>query len=230
MKIFLFTFFYSLTVLADVTPDEILKKVDEVRNPSGSYEMTVDIESSDSSDISTFEVSLKGNDKTLIKTTRPIKDRGRNMLMLEENMWVFIPNIKRSVRVSLAQKLTGLAANGDIARMRWSDDYSAKIEKQDKNEYVLFLSANKKGLTYDQLRVWVNSKNYYPIRVEYLSLNQKILKTARYEDFKQLAGRVRPSKIEIQDSINNNLKSTIFIRHMAEKEFNDSIFNQKNLN
>ena len=51
-------------------------------------------------------------------------------------IWVFIPNLKRSVRVGLSQKLTGQAANGDISRMRWSGDYTPKLLKETKKELV----------------------------------------------------------------------------------------------
>ena len=68
--------------------------------------------------------------------------------MLDENMWVFIPNLKRSVRVGLSQKLTGQAANGDISRMRWSGDYTPKLLKETKKSWLLHLQAKKKGLTH----------------------------------------------------------------------------------
>lgn len=227
---FLLGLVYSFNIFAAVVPTDVLKKVDEVRNPTGSFEMVVDIQSSDSEDISSFEVSLKGNNKTLIKTLKPSRDKGRNLLMLDENMWIYMPSIKRSIRVSLAQKLTGQTANGDISRMRWSEDYTAIVEKEDKSEVVLYLKANKKGLTYDQLRVWVNVENFHPIKAEFLGLNQKVLKTATYKDFKPIAGRVRPTTIEIVDGIKDSLKSTLTIKSMNEKTLSDSMFNQKNLN
>lgn len=227
---FLIGLVYSLNIFAGVVPEEVLKKVDEVRNPVGSFEMVVDIHSTDSEDISSFEVSLKGNNKTLIKTLKPSRDKGRNLLMLDENMWIYMPSIKRSIRVSLAQKLTGQTANGDISRMRWSEDYTATVEKEDKSEVILYLKANKKGLTYDQLRVWVNVENFHPIKAEFLGLNQKVLKTATYKDFKLIAGRVRPTTIEIVDGIKESLKSTLTIKSMNEKTLSDSMFNQKNLN
>lgn len=232
MKTSLLVFVSLLTSFAWAASDpvEVLKKVDEIRNPSGSFGMVVDIQSSDSSDISSFEVSLKGNNKTLIKTLQPARDRGRNLLMLDENMWVYIPNIKRAVRVSLAQKLTGQAANGDISRMRWSEDYTPTLESEDDKEIVLFLKANKKGLTYDQLKVWAKKSNFDPIKAEFLGVNGKVLKTAVYSDFKSMAGRVRPSRMDITDAIKTDSKSTLLIKQMEEKSFSDSLFHQKNLN
>ena len=98
--------------------DTILRKADEVRNPSESFSMVVDVESQND-DPARFEVMMQGKSKTLIRTKKPERDVGRSILMIDENMWAYVPNLKRSVRVSLNQKLTGQAANGDISRMRW---------------------------------------------------------------------------------------------------------------
>ena len=226
----IFLIILNTYVWAKVDAQKILDQVDSIRNPVGSYEMEIEIQSSDSSQVSRFLVSLKGNNKTLVKTLAPSRDKGRVLLMLDENMWVYIPNIKRSVRVSLAQKLTGQAANGDITRTRWSGDYKAEIESEDKGQWVLLLEAVKKGLTYDKIRVWVLKSNYHPEKVEFLSLNKKVLKTGIYKNFITLAGKERPSTLNLQDAHNANDQSTLTIKSMTEKEFNDSLFNQKNLN
>ena len=110
----------SLIISFSSLAADLLQEVDSFRNPSDSYSMSVRIVSSNESEEARFLVYLKGNSKTLIKVLAPKKNLGRNMLMVAENMWVYVPNIRRSVRVSLNQKLTGEAANGDISRMRWA--------------------------------------------------------------------------------------------------------------
>src|SRR5262249_12942435 len=139
------------SVQATTTPtaEEILKRADAVRNPADSFEMTVEVMSSGQDEPRVFDVKLKGKDKTLVKTLSPSADRGRNLLMLAEDMWAYVPNLGRPVRVSLSQKLTGQAANGDISRMRWSGDYDVAIEAEFAKGWVLALNANKEGLTYD---------------------------------------------------------------------------------
>lgn len=215
--------------LAKTDAEKILREVDAIRNPSGSYEMEVDISSLGSDEVSTFLVKLKGNNKTLVKTLAPNRDKGRLLLMLDENMWVYMPNLKRSLRVSLAQKLTGQAANGDITRTRWVGDYKAELENEDKQSYILLLNATKKGLTYDKIRVWVEKKNYRPLKVEFLSLSKLVLKTGLYKNYKKMAGKERPTTIELQDAHNAKDQSTILIKNIVTKDFNDSLFNQKNL-
>jgi outer membrane lipoprotein-sorting protein len=208
--------------------EEILQKADEVRNPSDSFAMTVDVETKGEDD-ARFDVKIKGKDKTLIKTLKPARDVGRNMLMLDENMWSYVPNLKRAVRVSLNQKLTGQAANGDISRMRWHGDYDAVIEKETKAEWVLHLKARKKGLTYERIRVWIKKNKFHPSQAEYLSGAGKVLKNASFSGYKNIAGAVRPTVILITDATDRSKASRIIIRSMADEDFPNSLFHQNSL-
>lgn len=229
LSLFLGVNFSVVGVFAAEDAATILKKADEIRNPGDSYFMKVEVKSSGSDEPSIYEVSLKGNSKTLVKALAPARDKGRNMLMIDEDMWAYVPNLKRAVRVSLSQKLTGQTANGDISRTRWSGDYTPKVEKEEGNYTVLYLQANKKGLTYDRIRVWVAKKSYRPEKAEYLSLNDKVLKKVEYKGFKAMANGERPSEIHIQDALNESEKSVIAITSMEVRQFPDSLFNQNNL-
>lgn len=226
--VFLLSMFISQNIWA-ISPEDILKKVDEIRNPAESYHMSVRIKSSGESEDSRFTVALKGNDKTLVKVLAPKKLLGRNMLMLNENMWVYVPNLKRSVRVSLSQKLIGEAANGDISRMRWAGDYDASITKENKQEYELLLTQKKKGLTYAKIRAQVNKKDFRPIRADFLTMSGKTLKVAEYKSFKEIAGKMRPSLIHISDALKKDSYSEIHIEKMEVRNLPDSMFSEKNL-
>ena len=232
MASFYFAFvllFYAVNAWA-ISAEEILAKADAIRNPAQSYLMKVEVKSTqDTEGDSVFKVSIQGNDKTFVETLAPAKDRGRNLLMLDENMWAFIPNLNRAVRVGLNQRLSGQAANGDISRMRWSGDYDAKIESSASGQWILFLSAKKKGLTYDKLRIWVDQKNFYPLKAEFLTLSGKVIKKATYGTYVRLADTLRPSEITIQDAIRPDDRSTLHILEMTPKTFPASLFNQNSM-
>lgn len=227
LKYFFLLVSFPIVLLAN-TPETILKEADEIRNPSESYKMAVRIENSDGTH-SKFDVMINGNSKTLIKTLEPIRDRGRNLLMLDENMWVYIPNLKRAVRVALSQKLTGEAANGDISRMRWSGDYDVTIKSETDHEIELSLKAKKKGLTYEALSVFIERKSYRPIRALLFSVSGKLMKKTSYLDYKSMAGKERPSRMVIVDALMNDRTSTIIIESMETQKFPETLFNQNAL-
>lgn len=221
---------FATHAFAGESPESIIKKVDDIRNPAAeSYSMKVEISDVGSSTRYVYDVSLSGNTKTLIKTLEPTREQGRNFLMLDEDMWAYLPNLGRAVRVSLSQKLTGQAANGDISRMRWSGDYTSTIEKETPKEWVLFLTANKKGLTYEKMRVWVDKSNYHPMHAEFLATSGKPLKNAVYQGYKMMSGKVRPTQILIQDANRPTDQSKLTILNMTPKTFSASLFNPKSM-
>ncbi|MBM3382388.1 MAG: outer membrane lipoprotein-sorting protein [Betaproteobacteria bacterium] len=214
---------------AAISADDILKRTDEVRCPMNSYYMEVEVHSKGGDDVVKLEVFTKGREKTRINTLLPVRDKGRNMVMIGEEMWAYVPNLKRAVRVALNQKLSGQASNGDVSRMRWWGDYSATVESEDARFWVLVLSARKKGLTYDKIRAWVEKGSFRPSKAEYLSLSGLVLKRSQFGQFKRIAGEVRPTEIRIEDAKNAEDSSVLRILNIEERESSDALFNQNAL-
>lgn len=227
MKTLIFaTLIFTSTVWAAENPNEWVKKADNIRNPAESFEMQIRVETSENTSV--FQVYLQGQDKTLIVTKEPARDKGRNMLMLDRDFNAYVPNLKRSMRLSLAQKLSGQVANGDISRTRWYGDYDAKKEGETSDEVQLLLKGTKDNLTYAWIRLWLKKGNFQPIRAEYLGLNGKtILKRAYFEDYKSIAGAVRPTTLRIEDT--NKQVSHIRILKMANKDYPSSFFTVRNM-
>jgi outer membrane lipoprotein-sorting protein len=211
------------------SPDEILRRADDVRNPADSYFLRCVIKSSTTPDEMEIESSVQGNTRTLIKTIRPARDRGRLGLMVDQDMWAYVPNLRRAVRVTLSQRLVGQAANGDICRNRWSGDYAATIESDQPAQWTLFLTATKRGLTYDKIRLVVAKQTYRPLRAEYLTPAGKPLKRAEFRAYKPLAGKERPTVIHIEDALRAGDWSDITIVEATPRTFPASIFYAENL-
>lgn len=217
--------FFSLQAAAE-NPAEWVKKADNIRNPAESYEMKIKVETSENTSV--FQVYLKGQDKTLIVTKEPARDKGRNMLMLDRDFNAYVPNLKRSMRLSLAQKLSGQVANGDISRTRWYGDYDVTKEAETADEVQLLLKGTKDNLTYAWVRLWLKKGSFAPVRAEYLGLNGKtVLKKASFEDYKSISGAVRPTTLKIEDT--NKQVSYIRILSMDKKDFSDSFFTVRNM-
>ena len=213
----------------EFSADEILKRTDEVRCPAASYFMEVAVTNKNGDDNVKVEVFTQGRDKTRVNTIEPVRDRGRNMLMVGEDMWAYIPNLRRSVRIALNQKLAGQAAIGDVSRMRWWGDYEAEVLSNNKMSWVLKLTAAKKGLTYEKVKVSVEKKTFRPLAAEYLSASGIVLKTAQFSSYRRIAGAVRPTQIIITDPHNPDDSSTFKIIQLEQRDSPDRLFNQNSL-
>lgn len=217
---------------ASMTAAEVLKRADEVRNPSDSYLIQVEVSTEGESAITKMDVAIKGGNRTHVTVTGPEAERGKKMLMIDEDMWVMMAKKKRQerpVRVSLNQKLTGQAANGDITRQRWSGDYQPVLESETPKEWVLNMTALRKGLTYERIQLAVEKKTFHPIRAAYMTKSGKVLKRAEFGDYRMQEGRLRPMRTTITSATQASDRSVISVTKIASQEFPDSLFDQNNL-
>ena len=207
-------------VLAFVTParaaapqaDEILSRSDEVRNPQLDYTLNARVESfkpDAEPERGLFEVMVKGRDRTVIKTFEPSSSRGRTLLMRGHDMWVFLPDAAQAVRITLQMRLMGSVSNGDLARANFSGDYTPKILREEDGCWVLDLTAKSDDLTYHHIVYWVEKGSYRPRKAQFFALSDHLLKDCTYEDYRELGGRERPSKIVIHDAIVKDRHTTI---------------------
>lgn len=215
----------------DADATALVLKADEVRFPADGFEASVTIESSGDGDAVTlrkYRVLSKGNENTVVMVTEPAAERGQILLMKGRDLWVFLPSVSQPVRLSLSQRLTGQVANGDLARANFAGDYDAKIlrteEIDGKPAYVLELVARERGVTYHRVVYWVRKDNAWPIKAEFYALSDRLLKSARYEDFQRAAGAVRPMRIVMHDALHADERSTLQYSDMKLRDLPDRIF------
>ena len=217
----------------DALAAEILDKADRIRFPSESFEVEVAVTSSSDgrqTDSRLYKVLSRGNDNTIVQVLEPASERGQAMLMRGRDLWIFMPSVSQPVRLSLSQRLTGQVANGDIARANFSGDYTPRVlrtEAIDGNEhYVLELTAVDRGVTYSRVLYWVRKSNYQPHKAEFYSVSGRLLKTARYEEFKTLGGRVRPTRLVLRDALRAGEESVMEYSGMKLRDLPARMFSK----
>ncbi len=218
---------------AGVTPSaaKIIIKADEIRSPQIDYTVDVTVTSvkpEGAKSEARYEVLVKSGESTIIKTLSPPIDRGRTLLMIGRDMWVFLPDLSKPVRISLQERLIGEVANGDIARTNFSGDYNPKLLRTEELEgnkyYVLELTAKNEEVTYNRVVYWVRTDNFYPYKAEFYAVSGRLLKLCFYEDYKELAGRKRPAKLILKDPLVKGQVSTIEYRNMKITELPEKYF------
>jgi outer membrane lipoprotein-sorting protein len=213
----------------------ILEKADTIRFPRESFQVEVSIQSTTGSgdEYRKFRILSKGNENTIIQTVEPASERGQILLMKARDLWVFLPTVSQPVRLSLAQRLTGQVANGDLARANFSGDYTPTLlrtEKIDGNDYhVLELAAVDRGVTYARVLFWVRTSNSAPHKAEFYSLSDKLLKTCIYDEYKMLGGKLRPTRLIMQDALKQGDQSVLEYSSMQLRELPDKIFTKEYL-
>jgi len=84
--------------------------------------------------------------------------------MVGRDLWVFLPDISKPLRISLQQRLLGDVSNGDLARANFVGDYMPSIEEVRQAFYVLLLKAKSEDVTYGSIKLWVDKKSFRPLK------------------------------------------------------------------
>ncbi len=161
-------------------------------------------------------------------TTEPASERGQIMLMKGRDLWIFLPAVSQPVRLPLAQRLTGAVANGDLARANFAGDYKPQLLRTEKVDgesmYVLELTAVDRSVTYHRVLYWVRQSNHWPHKAEFYSLSDRLLKTCLYQKFERMAGRMRPTRLTMQDALRAGEESVLEYADMKLRDLPDKIF------
>lgn len=226
----------SALARAQPSAEEILRRADEIRSPQQGFEVLVRIRSQEDGralDERTFRVLSKGMENTVVLTVEPAAERGQSLLMKGRDLWLYLPNVSQPVRLSLAQRLTGQVANGDLARANFAGDYTPRLSGTERvgaeTMYVLELAALDRKVTYQRVRYWVRQKDFRPHKAEFYSVSERLLKTCRYEDFRNLGDRIRPTRLVMVDALNQGTSSTLLYSDLKLRDLPDQVFTKEYL-
>lgn len=219
-----------------LTPAEIVKRADEARCPQGSLSFTVrvtDSEGASESKETVYRVSSRDSNNSLVETKEPERLKGRKLLMQGEDLWIYLPDLKRPTRIGFEQRLTGEVSNGDLARTNYGQDYSARLMGLDtvdgKKCYRLMLTAKRKTLPYRRIVYWVEKDTFFPVKVKFFALSGKLLKTGVYSDPQPILNKTRVTKFMIQDATHANHQSTLVYSDFKVDKFDESFFSKESL-
>ncbi len=158
------------------------------------------------------------DDSSVAETIEPARFRGSKMLQVERNMWLTRPGLSKPIPISPRQRMSGQAANGDIAATNYAKDYDAVAAGEETVDgeacYMLDLTAKHKRTTYDKIRYWVSKKRAVGIRAEFYSVSGKLIKRAsfEYDNVIEFKGKAIPfiSRMTIRDAMSSAETTMVF--------------------
>ncbi len=218
----------AVPAFAAVDGTKLLAQIDRNLNPE-SYELyrkLINVEPDGKKKEYTLFSAKKGVDKVAAIFLAPASDKGRSTLRLGENMWLYIPNVGKPIRItSLQSVIGGVFNNADILNLDYSAEYNvAKVEEAE-NEYLLLLKAKNKTVAYDQLKMWVDKGKKIPLKIECLTEAGMLIKTLYFKDIKDFGGGiVRPATIETDSPLYKGYKSVMLFAKIKKKDFKDEVF------
>jgi hypothetical protein len=220
---------------SDPDPAQILAASDRARGgglPGVVWNLKLTSSDPESEDLRQLTIrALDGN--SLATTTYPPRLNGAKLLQVERNMWYGRPDLRKPISISARQKMTGQAANGDIAATNYYADYLPKLLRAEKvgdeEAYVLELTGKNQYVTYDRIIYWVSKKRLVALKAEFYTVSGKLIKDATFEYNNVITYKDQKvpfvSKMTIHDAINKANLSTLEYYQISVRALNPADFN-----
>lgn len=209
---------------------DLLKKVDRNLEPESyeSYRKLINIEPNGAKKEFVIYSVKKGKDQVATLFISPTSDKGRSTLRQGDNMWLYIPNVGKPMRITSLQSVTGgVFNNADIMRLDYAVEYDVKSVEEKGDSYVLDLKAKTGEVAYDRLVMTVDKKLTLPTQIVAYAASGMLMKTLYFKDIKDFGdGIKRPATIETDSPLYKGYKSVMLYSGLKKKDFPDEVFTQ----
>ena len=233
MKKILMSFFIFISSCLQADDSSvILQKVDSFRVTYQQFLLKLNIttfEQNEKKETALFDVYINGKAKSLV-VAKKYKTRRMKILYVGENMWVHLPNTRRPLRITPIQRLMGEASIGDVAKISYAEDYAIEPIGQNVITGILCrklkLHAKKKSATYHKIILYSRQNDYRPVMAEYYLTSGKHFKTAFFDSYKLIDGKITLEKMTIYDELRPGNKTTFEYLNIEEKKLPAKYFNK----
>ena len=167
-----------------------------------------------------YTVFAQAKHQSLVLMQSPA-EKGQKVLMLGDDFWLLMPSSQRPLRITPMQKLLGDASTGDIATMSWAEDYSGTVAGEEscgepaQKCTHLSLAANRKGVTYQRIELWIGKAKSEPIKADLYVQSDKLAKQARFVMDKPSAPTA-VTEMLLRDQLTN--KKETQVRYVSRRE------------
>jgi outer membrane lipoprotein-sorting protein len=207
---------------------QLLQQVDRNLNPESyeSYRKIVNVEPDGKRKEYTYFTVKKGKDKIAGLFLTPASEKGRSTLRLGDNMWLYIPNVGKPVRITSLQSVVGgVFNNADILNLDYAVEYNVEQVEESGDEYLLLLKAKTKAVAYDRLKMWVEKNKKVPTRIECLTEASMLIKTLYFKEVTDFGGGImRPATLETESPLYKGYKSLMLYAKIKKRDFKDEVF------
>src|SRR5262249_18323456 len=132
------------------------------------------------------------------------KNAGRKILTAGDRMWLIVPGASNPVPITPNQRLMGGASIADVARLRFSEDYTAALRPEPESISgkacrVLDLTAKSPKAAVPHVVLGVDEAQKLPVRVLFSLPSGKEAKEVTFTKFGQVSGKMVVTEMEIRD-------------------------------
>ena len=192
--------------------DEILKRIDQNQVFDQAISSSTMIVHSRTGDRTIQSKAWShGNEKAFVEYLAPAREKGKKMLKLEDNLWIYTPEPSdRVITISghlLKQSVMGsdMSYEDLMESDELRENYDAKVLGKesyiDRDCWVLELTATNSEVAYHSRKIWVDAERWLPLKEERFAKSGRLLKKTEILEVFQQDGRWLPKRMTFKDML-----------------------------
>lgn len=215
MKSAPFYIIFCISILVQAQPpsgDEILKKIDQNQLYDQAISTAIMIVHSRTGDrMIRSKAWSKGNDKAFVEYLSPPREKGKKMLKVGDDLWIYTPEPNDRIITISGHLLKQSVMGSDMSYedLMESDElranYDAKVLSREMyNErdcWVLELTATNSDVTYHSRKIWVDTERWLSLKEERFARSGRLLKKTEILEVFQQGDRWLPRRITFKDML-----------------------------
>lgn len=190
------------------TAEEVIRRMDDkARGASSKAEITMTIVRPDWQRSISMKTWSKGTEYSLILITSPARDKGTAFLKRENEIWNWVPNIGRTVKLPpsmMMQSWMGSDFTNDdlVQESSIVKDYTHEFGPDstiDQHEaYKIILTPKPDApVVWGAVHTWVTKDEYLQLRAEFYDEDGYMVNLMTGSELKVFDGRLLPSRLEM---------------------------------
>ncbi|MEZ4436636.1 MAG: outer membrane lipoprotein-sorting protein [bacterium] len=197
---------------------EVSRKIDNLyRSDRSRGRMTMSIVTPDYERTLTMEIATRGMDDTLMRIESPQKERGVATLKKGNEMWNYLPKIKKTVRVPPSMMMGSWMGsdltNDDVVRASsWEEDYTAHYTDDGAapDEWCIeYAPKPSAAVTWSRVVACVERATLLPRRQVFYDEKARPARIMRFTDIKEMDGRTFPTVMTVEPQLKSGHRTTI---------------------
>lgn len=226
--------------LSETEMVELLEELDRRQRSTGDYKALVYMEQKekDKSDLVYEAVIYRRDraDKLVILFTKPKSERGKGYLRVDQNLFLYDPNVGKWERRTERERIGGTGSRRrDFDESRLADEFTPAYEGRESlgkhTVHHLELKAEEEAdVAYPVVEIWVDVESKNMLKMQEFALSGKLVRTTYYPRWEKVEHESTgetvyfPKEIRVFDEIEENKKTTILFRSVELGPLPDNIF------
>jgi len=221
--------------------NEILRYIDDLwRGNSSSATIRMRVKTAHYERNMEMTAWSKGKDKSLVRITAPLKEKGTATLKSSNNIFSYLPHTDRTIRLTSGMMMGSWMGshftNDDLVKeSRREDDYISTISfkgirnGQELLEFTLIPKPDA-AVVWGKVVLNVTAEDYTPVSEIYYDEDMIIARSIHFSKIKPLGGRKRPSVMRVTPADKpDEYTELIYEKLELNIEIKDSFFSISNL-